>query len=271
MVSPLISLQVNDVSSNKKEEKIKKRHEEVKTSEQKEINGLIKKGQPIDLESKKLKEKEKEQVIKKSDDSKIVESPRKSRVKLATSLVNLFKSKNEATQEKDNTKTFSLLEQFDKDDNMELRKEENDSSSEVKDDDKAPLSGLFKSSKQRDTRLEKSKEKAVLLQKQLLEDSNDDDLSEQDQGEDSENDTSTIQIPSLENKTEKQLIEAGRIDIRFSKELWLQRWEELRPTIVKLYKRKHKEALKSKRVDNEMKRKKEFLKNAKKGHWNRKR
>ncbi|XP_059142461.1 uncharacterized protein LOC131930108 isoform X2 [Physella acuta] len=77
--------------------------------------------------------------------------------------------------------------------------------------------------------------------------------------------------PSLVDATSENgdLLKAGQKEIRFTKEHWLQRWEEIRPLIVKTYKRKHKDALKNHCSQRETKRKKEFLKNSN-GLWNRK-
>ncbi|BFZ08896.1 hypothetical protein BsWGS_11936 [Bradybaena similaris] len=93
--------------------------------------------------------------------------------------------------------------------------------------------------------------------------------SEEDMHSDTELLHKDDRLPVMTDKDgiDQDLINAGRVDIRFTKEQWLERWTEIRPVLVSLYKRKHKEAVKNKRKQEEFKRKKEFIKRSRKNRF----
>nr|KAI8735753.1 nucleolar protein 8-like [Biomphalaria glabrata] len=232
----------------------------------------------------KISDPESDTLLKTKDTSDNAKNAAKSRVD--KSLLNLFISK-ESEKDENNTQVFSLLDQF----GNISGDSSNESDIDTKAQDikpKAVLTGLFKNSQDPKTKTTKTSTNSALnlsdqprkgnnamsdsedlvnnTMSDLEDEMDDDDLSEEDSISEPD-DEKEVKKLGLYEETDQALINAGRIDIRYTREEWRKHWEEIRPTLVKLYKRKHKEAVKNKRVQNERKRKQDFLKNVKNRNW----
>ncbi|KAK3767572.1 hypothetical protein RRG08_003834 [Elysia crispata] len=219
------------------------------------------------------KKKGKESLSKKDEP----DSKSKTNVELSSSLLDMFKAKAEHKGDKD--ATFSFSQQFGEADSDEDDVNENEEGSGNRlfkcEKDKTVIGRTEpKSDSEEDDTGEKKRneaskimeeERAAVVTTEVMS-SSESDLSS-DEGEEDMN----ISKKSISSSTDKaksriddDLQDAGRVDIRFTKEQWLEQWDALRQNIIKIYKKKHKDALKKKRIHGETKRKKEFLKNSRK-------
>ncbi|CAG5136252.1 unnamed protein product [Candidula unifasciata] len=231
-------------------------------------------------------------VKKKTDNvKKPVDDVKKPTVNEVPALVNLFR--------KEETGSFSLLQQFGQQTDDEEMDSEDDNYIEGGDKCSGPLSGLFKE-QSRKADLEQHKktpakseplsyEGVSLFKPQAKKVHTDSDkvgptksgpVHSEDEIDSSSSDAEgmtsddghlekddRLQLTTDNDIVDEDLINAGRVDIRFTKEQWLERWTEIRPVLVTLYKRKHKEAMKNKRRHDEFTRKKEFLKRSRKNRF----
>ncbi|GFO07451.1 nucleolar protein 8 [Plakobranchus ocellatus] len=211
---------------------------------------------------------------------KMTEASRNSKtsVELASALLDLFKTD---AQQSENTEevSFSLSRQF-----GEADSEEGDQGDEEQSLSKRPVLQFEKtktivkanygkvnngdenlSETERESRFGVGTNTVATAKTQALLES---DLSsgEEDQDKEEEMDGPEFSATTGKNQTDvdEEMLSAGRTDVRFTKEQWLEQWDTLRQTIIKIYKKKHKDALKKKRIQGEQSRKTEFLKNSRK-------
>ncbi|XP_012946115.1 dentin sialophosphoprotein [Aplysia californica] len=273
--------------------------------------------------------KTKSKKVKVTEKPSGVETSAKSKAVLSSSLLNLFKKKDDS--EEGGTGGFSLLDQFDRSGpdvrsgvvkagekgrassqgataplsgllrppatgsavsssatgGTTVTEESSDDSGDEEDDDSSDESGNVVETKDDEDSDEEDDDDES--------DSDDADLSkDDDRGPSSQTRPSTFDLLSKKDESDgesgeddeevepmaddeagmecddgigAELKNAGGVDVRFNKDKWMERWNEIRPVLVKMYKKKHKDAVKSRRAQSEMKRRKEFSKNAKKNAW----
>ncbi|RUS88751.1 hypothetical protein EGW08_003468 [Elysia chlorotica] len=257
----------------KKEKKKSKKTEDGEVAEVATPNKVDSDEDPSkdEAESKDKSTKQKEEKsVSKIDDP---DSKKKTNVELSSTLLDMFKTK--AEQKEDKGATFSLTQQFGEADSDE-------DSVEQDGEDRAKGSGLSQVEKdksmtksaaetKRDAVSEKKKNEegeekdAVGRDQEMPSDSDlsSDEGEKEEDVEESKKSTSSSKVKPR-NGIDDDLQEAGKLDIRFTSEKWLEQWDALRQNIIKIYKKKHKDALKKKRIHGETKRKKEFLKNSRK-------
>jgi len=156
-------------------------------------------------------------------------------------------------------------DETDEDDDAHEDSEEEETDEDINEQEKGNLKDKEKSNKIPEVKTAKTDPDSLF---KTGSDSEDIDMAESSQ---SENEDSTIpEGTDVRHNFSKELWNAGRVDIRYTKEKWIERWEEIRPILVKIYKRKHKDAVKKKRIHSEHKRRKEFSKSSKRNSWYRK-